>query len=302
MAMRVFVTGASGYLGSAISARLAKSGHDVRGLTRSEERARRLTLSGVQPVLGDLDSPESFLAELKNCDAVVHVAFDGTAPAEKDERALEAVRVGCQDGRVRRLLYTSGVWVHGDTGEEVADESAPLAAAEASAWRPAHEEEALELCMHDVEVVVLRPGVVYGGTGGILGEWFEQARDRGSISYPGGDQHWSMVHRDDVAEAYLLGLEHAHGGECYLLVDGSHLTVRELAEAAGRAAEVETRALDHAAVIAELGPYGAALLMDQRFHSAKARRELGWVPAHTSFVTEAQALYREWNAGRTAVA
>ena len=302
MATRVFITGTTGYLGGAISARLAQSGCDVRGLTRSEERARRLALWGVQPVLGDLEAPESFLAELKNSDAVIHAAFDGTAPAERDERALEAVRAGCQDGRVRRFLYTSGVWVHGDTGGQVADESSPLAPAEVVSWRPAHEEEALELAAHDVQVVILRPGMVYGGTGGALGEWFEEARDKGSISYPGGEQHWSMVHRDDVADAYLLGLEHARGGERYLLVDGSRFTVRELAEAAAQAAGVTARAIARAEVLDTLGPHGAARLMDQQFHSAKARRELGWVPAHTSFVTEAAALHREWNAGRTAVA
>src|SRR5262249_25785270 len=152
--------GATGYLGGAISARLAASGYEGRGLTRNEERARRLASWGVRPVVGDFAAPESFLAELKNSDAVIHVGFDDGAPPEMDERALETVRAGCQDGRVRRFLYTSGVWVHGDTGGQVIDESAPLDPAEVSAWRQPHEEEALELVALDVQVVILRPGMV----------------------------------------------------------------------------------------------------------------------------------------------
>jgi nucleoside-diphosphate-sugar epimerase len=230
MTQRVFVTGATGYLGNAIAARLVRAGHDLRGLARSPERARALEAMGMKATIGELDRPESFIAEMKNCDAVVHAAIDGRRPGATDQAALEAIRTAAQDGRVRRLLYTSGVWAHGDTGGAVVDETAPLAAAEHVRWRPPHEDAALDLSRAEVVTVILRPGMVYGGRHGTLGAWFREANEKRTVTYPGdGSQHWGAVHRDDLAEAYALALEHARGGERYLLVDESRFTVRELA-------------------------------------------------------------------------
>src|SRR5262245_16512731 len=116
MKSRISVTGASGYLGSAIAARLARAGHEIIGLVRSAEHVDPLRRSGVQPQLGDLTKPETFVGVLKNCDAAVHAtaAREGSA-ATLDQKALEAFRDAAQDGRLRRLLYTSGLWVHGET-------------------------------------------------------------------------------------------------------------------------------------------------------------------------------------------
>jgi nucleoside-diphosphate-sugar epimerase len=296
-AQRVWVTGATGYLGGAIADRLVRAGHEVRFLVRDEARAGALEVSGFKAVVGDLGHPESYVSELKNCDAVVHVAIDDAGPAAPDQALLEVVRTAAQDGRVRRLLYTSGVWVHGDTGGAVVDETEPLAAAEVVRWRPAHEEAALDLSHCEVAAVILRPGMVYGERRGTFGEWFAEAKERGTVTYPGdGAQHWGTVHREDVAEAYALALEHARGGERYLLVDGSRHTVRELAAAVAAAAGAPAVAGDREEVLRARGSMGAALLMDQQFTAARARRELGWVPRHASVVTEAKALLREWRA------
>src|SRR6266436_1621435 len=162
MSLRVFVTGASGYLGSACAARLARAGHDVYGLTRNAERGAGLANAGIRPVFGELDQPDSFIGTLKNCDAVVHAALDPAAPAARDQKALEAFRVAAQDGRLRRLLYTSGAWVNGDTHGRVIDESTPLAPIELVRWRAAHEDVVTDLAEHDVASIVLRPVIVYG--------------------------------------------------------------------------------------------------------------------------------------------
>src|SRR5262249_7243473 len=146
-------------------------------------------------VPGDLALRETFFGELRNSDAVIHAAIDPADPARRDQEALEEIRDAVLDGRVRRILYTSGIWSHGDTGSHVADESAPIDPAEISQWRPAHEQEALELGRHGARVTIFRPGVVYGGRGGIIGDWLEDARKHGVLSYPGGDQHWPVVHR-----------------------------------------------------------------------------------------------------------
>ncbi len=301
MKRRVFVTGASGYLGSGIAARLARAGHEVHGLTRSPDRAGALEAAGVRPVLGDLSDLESFDGALRNSDAVVHAAWEASDTAALDQQALAAIRAAVQDGRVRRVLYTSGTWVYGDTGGEVVDESRPLAPLPLVTWRAAHEDVVLDLAEFEVDAIVLRPTIVYGESRGILGGFFQEAREKRTVTVPGdGSQHWGLVHRDDVSEAFALAIEHGKGGERYNLCDESQLTVRQIGEAIARATGAEFRTRDREAVIEELGLYGEALLADFRCTSARARRDLGWVPRHSNFVREVDDLHREWQAGREA--
>jgi len=299
---RIFVTGATGYIGSAVAARIARAGYEVHGLTRSPDRARALETAGVNPVLGNLADPAEWIGVLQNCDSVVHAAFDGeTGGAEQDHNALEAFRVSALDGRVRRLLYTSGIGVHGRSGDTVADESTPLRPLEVARWRVANEEIALDLSAHEVATIVLRPGMVYGEGRGILGGWFAEAHDRKTVTYPGdGSQHWPMVHRDDLADAYVLALEHAGAGERFLLADDSRPTVKQMAEAAAAASGATARPWPAEDVVKQLGLQGKALLNDLQVTAAKAHRELGWVPRHTSFVSEASQLWREWQDAREA--
>ena len=297
---RIFVTGASGYVGSAVASRLARQGHQVFGLTRRREHARALEGMGVIPILGDLAGEQDWLGVLQNCDAAVHTAFDGeSGAADVDHAALEALRLASLDGRVRRVLYTSGVWVHGHGDNGQADERTPLSPLAVVQWRAAHEEIALDLAAHDVDVAILRPGMVYGEHRGLLGGWFAEAHDTHTVTYPGdGSQHWSLVHREDLAEAYALAYEHATAGERYLLADESRFTVKELAEAVAEATGSKAVSLPAGELVKTMGGYGEALLNDLSVSSAKARRELGWVPRHVSFVAEAGELWRAWQAGR----
>jgi nucleoside-diphosphate-sugar epimerase len=296
MSSRVFVTGATGYVGGAIAARVARAGHEVFGLTRRPERAGVLEALDIKPVIGDLDDPPTFLSALKNCDAVIHAAIGAREADVHDMRALEAIRDAAEDGRVRRVLYTSNTWVYGGSGGgHVVDESTALDPVQLFKWRAAHEEIALDLVDHEVSVVVFRPSIVYGESRGIIGAMFDMARDRHEVVWPGsGDQHWGLVHRDDVAEAYRLALDYAHGGERYLLVDDSQLTARQVAEAVASVTGVPAHGWDRADVLHELGPFGEALMTDLQASSALARRELGWVPRHPSFRNEIQDVFREW--------
>lgn len=302
MSQRVFITGASGYLGSAIATRLVRAGHQVHGLTRSPENAAALARQGITPLVGVMGRPETYLGVLKNCDAAVHVGLDPKATAPQDQSMLEAFRHAAEDGRLRRLLYTSGIWVQGATHGKVVDEAEALEPATISRWRAAHEEVALDLVDDEVDVVVFRPAIVYGETRGIIGDLFAQARDKRTLAIPGtGAQHWAMVHREDVAEAYRLGLQYANGGERYLLADDSRLTAGEIGGAIARVTGATAMSWDAADVVKKLGPYGEALLLDQQVSSLKARRELGWTPRHASFVAEIEDLYRAWTGERTAV-
>lgn len=299
MKQRIFVTGATGYVGGAVAARLARQGHQVFGLTRQHERAASLEAAGVVPVFGDLAKEGEWRGVLQNCDVAVHAAFDPEGPALVDQAALEDLRLASLDGRVRRVLYTSVAWVHGHGRDGAADEQTPLAPLPLVQWRAAHEEIALDLAAHEVEVMVLRPAMVYGEHRGILGGWFAEAHDAHTVTYPGdGSQHWSLVHRDDLADAYALALEHGAPGERYLLADESRHTVKELAEAVARATGAKAASLPAAELVRAHGALGEALLNDLQVSSLKARRELGWVPRHLSFVNEVEDLWREWQAAR----
>jgi nucleoside-diphosphate-sugar epimerase len=237
---------------------------------------------------------------LQNCDGAVHTAFDGeNGAADVDHAALEGFRLASLDGRVRRVLYTSGTWVHGHGDDGSADERTPLAPLAVVQWRAAHEEIALDLAAHDVDVVILRPGMAYGEHRGLLGGWFAEAHDVHTVTYPGdGSQHWSLVHRDDLAEGYTLAYEHGKAGERYLLADESRFTVKELAEAVAEATGSRAISWPATELVKAMGGYGEALLNDLLVSSARARRELGWVPRHTSFVAEARDLWREWQTAR----
>ena len=300
MKQRIFVTGATGYIGGAVAARLARQGHKVYGLTRKRERTGLLEASGVIPVIGELTEENGWRGVLQNCDVAVHTAFDAEeGPAQADQAGLDAIRVAALDGRVRRVLYTSALWVHGHGEDGHADETTPLDPVSLVQWRAAHEEIAMDLSAHDVAVMVLRPGLVYGEHRGILGGWFAEAHDSHTVTYPGdGTQHWSLVHRDDVADAYALALEHGTAGERYLLADESRHTVKEMAEAVAKATDSRTVSWPADDLVRKHGAFGEALLNDLQVSSAKARRELGWVPRHLSFVAEAGDLWREWQAAR----
>jgi nucleoside-diphosphate-sugar epimerase len=305
--MRVFVLGATGYLGSAIAARLARAGHQVHGLVRTETGAAALAARGIHPAPGDILQPAGYASALRNADLAVHVAAaPGPEAATVDRAALEAMRDGVTDGRVRRILYTSGVWVYGDTGGRIVDEGTPLTGPlPLVSWRVAHEESALALAPRSADVVVFQPCIVYGGTRGILAGLFEGARARKVVTWPGsGEQHWSLVHVEDLAEAYRLAAErppsapgHAKG-ERFILDGGSRQTAREIAEAVAAATGMPARSWPREEVLEKLGPYGEALLASQRVTAAKARRELGWTPQHLSFAAEVDELYRDWLAGQ----
>lgn len=301
MKRRVFVTGASGYLGSGIAARLARANFEVHGLTRNEDHAGALEAAGVHPVVGNLADIESYDGVLRNADIVVHAAWDAADTAELDQQALAAIRASVQDGRVRRVIYTSGTWVYGDTGGQIVDESRPLAPLPLVTWRAAHEDVAIDLAEFEVDVIVLRPTIVYGESRGILGGLFEEARDKRTVTIPGpGAQYWGLVHRDDVSEAFALAVEHGKGGERYNLCDESQFTVRQIGEAIARSTGAEVRTWEVEGVLKHLGLYGEALLASFKGTSAKARRDLGWVPRHTNFVREVDDLFREWQAGKEA--
>lgn len=299
--MEIFLTGASGYLGLAVAKAFRRAGHRVSGLARSAADAETLMRHEVAPVLGALQTPERYHEAAARAHVIAHLAVDYTADTGAvDEQAVRALLgVAVEAREPKRLLYTSGIWVYGNTGSAIADESHPLQPPRAVAWRP--QVERLVLDAQGVRGVVMRPGVVYGGRGGLTGMWFAGAAG-GELRIPGdGANRWAMVHLDDLAEAYVRAAEADVAGEAFNLSDGTEASLGQLALAAGSAAGYQgpllTTPLDEA--VAQLGPLAEALALDQRVSNERARRVLGWQPRHAGFIAEAITYFAAWRANQS---
>lgn len=276
--MNIFLTGATGYIGSAIAEALMKAGHSVTGLARSDESAGQLRLKGVTPHRGDLTSPASLASAAQALDGVIHTGT--TNDGRLDQAAIQAM-LDALAGSGKPFVYTSGVWVLGDTGGQTADENAPLKPAALVAWRPAVERLVLDSVQRGVRPIVIRPALVYGRGGGIPAELVNSARDSGAARYVGtGENHWPVIDVDDLADLYLRAFEQAAAGTLLHAADSSAHRVKEVAEAAsagaGKDGRTESWPLEQAR--RTLGAYADALVLDQRVSSKKATSLLGWKP------------------------
>lgn len=296
--MEIFLTGASGYIGLAVAQAFRRAGHRVSGLARSSQAAETLMRHEIAPVLGALEMPERYREAATRADVIVHAAVDYAADtASVDAQTVRALLGAAVESRQpKSLLYTSGAWVYGDTGPAAADETHPLRPPRAVAWRP--EIEQLVLGAANVRGVVLRPGVVYGGRGGLTGMWFAGAA-AGKLSVVGdGANRWALVHVEDLADAYVRAAEAGLAGEVFNLADETTATVGVLARAAATAAGYHDAIglTPPAAAEAQLGPLAEALALDQRVSSERAHRVLGWRPRRAGFVADAITYYAAWRA------
>lgn len=299
--MRVFITGASGYVGQAIAGAFVHAGHEVTGLHHSPESVERVREAGAQPLRADVADPGGWSEIAKGHDVLVHAAFDYEAPVETDLTAIDVLRQLVQDSvENRHVIYTSGCWVLGDTGAEPVDESAPADhPAEVVAWRPSHEEQILGSADETVAATVVRPGMVYGGRGGLVVRFFESAEARGAAEYVGdGQNRWSLVHRDDLGRLYVAIAE-ARAGGVFHGVDGLPVKVVDAARAASHAAgrDGEIESVPYAEAREELGPVADAITLDQALVTSRAE-EVGWLTTHRSFVTSADTAWAEWKESR----
>jgi len=297
--MRIFVSGASGYIGSAVAAELAAAGHDVLGLVRSESRGVRGAIHEVRPVIGSIENPDTWADAAAHCQILIHCAAEfSPRGAELDSEAVDAmVDTAKRGGLPRLIVYTSGCWVYGNTGDAAADESAVRTPFAAVAWRPEHEDRVLRADAGAVRVMVLRPGCVYGGSGGLTAMWFGSAAKDGAARVIGdGRGRWTMVHVADLARAYRLAAESPWRAEVFNVSDRSRFTTLECATAASRAAgaggAVETVPVENA--LKEMGPFAEALAADQHVDSSKAARLLGWQPRHGGFVDGVERYQLAW--------
>jgi nucleoside-diphosphate-sugar epimerase len=285
--MRAFVIGATGYIGRSVTQRLRAAGHTVTGLARSDAAVATLKELGATSVRGGAEDPAVLAAEARAVDVVIYVAsLPNAATAERG--IIEGI-VQTLAGTNKGLVYTSGVWVTGDTGNRVADEETPLRPPALVAWRPAVERVVLDSSTHGIRAVVLRPGIVYGNAGSIPAMLSQSVREHGVVRYVGtGENHWAAVHIDDLADLYLRATERAPTGTLLNAVDDRPYVVRELAVAAseGAGTGVRTESWPLPDARQTLGPFADALAMDQLMTAARARTLLGWSSTAPSLLDE----------------
>ncbi|MEW2029864.1 SgcJ/EcaC family oxidoreductase [Streptomyces roseifaciens] len=286
--MKVLLTGATGYIGSAVTDHLTAAGHQVVALTRSAEPQPGRAWHA--QVVGDTADPASLAgAVTPDIEAVIHLA-PPSGDAGADTAVIEALAAPLR-GTGRPFVYTSGVWVLGATGEaQEVGEEAPVNPAGIVSYRPRIEQRVLAEAAESVRAVVVRPGIVYGRGGGIPAILVDRARQQGVPEYYGEEGvRWPTVHVDDLAELFVAALERAAAGTVWHGVGEPAVPVRDLARAAGRAAGV--LAAPHAVPVEQaaevFGPlFADALALDQSVSGAAARTALGWRPDRPGAVAE----------------
>jgi len=279
--MEVFLTGATGYIGSAVAEALQKAGHKVTGLARTPEKAKRLEARGIRTVLGDLLRPETIAAPAHAAEGVIHTASTNDAHAPQADAAVARAILDALQDTSKPFVYTSGVWVLGSTGEKTADELTPVNPTPLVAHRTGIEQEVLRGKQHGVRSVVIRPALVYGRGGSIPRMLVQSARDTGAAQYVGdGQNRWPFVDVDDLAQLYVLAVEKAPAGSLYNASHGPSYRVREVAEAAsiGGGAKGKTHATPLEEARKTMGAFADALVLDQQVSGEKAKKELKWSP------------------------
>jgi nucleoside-diphosphate-sugar epimerase len=288
--MNIFVTGATGYIGSGIAQDLQQAGHTVMGLVRSETGASRLQAQGIQPFSGDLTDLERIAQGAREADAVIHAASTNNADTSRIDTQVVDTILDTLAGSHKPFMYTSGSWVLGTLPEGVVgDEETPPAPPLIVAWRPALEQRILSATERDVHAIVLRLGPVYGHGGGIPGMLVHFARQEGvSRTIGDGENVWPLVHRDDLADAYLRALTMAPAGTLLHIVSEPAVPFRVIAQGVASAVGLDRPIEIWPPELARrtLGPLVDALLLNQPMSGARARSILQWTPQASSILED----------------
>jgi nucleoside-diphosphate-sugar epimerase len=290
MVMRVFLTGATGFIGTAIVRELLTAGHQVLGLARSDASADALMRSGIEAHRGDLSDTGSLVAGARACDGVIHTAYnhDFSVPravtAETDRQAVEALAGALEDSG-KPLVITSGtaLLAPGRTGTE---QDAPRSA---NTPRAASEETVLAAANRGVRASVVRlPPTVHGaGDHGFVPRLIDIARRTGVAAFVGdGSNRWPAVHRLDAARLFRLALEKAAPGARLHGVAEEGIAMRAIAETIGAGLGVPVRSLAKDEAPTHFDWLAHFVAIDNPTSSAVTRKALAWSPKELGLLTD----------------
>ncbi len=296
--MLVFLTGATGFIGSRIVTELLAAGHQVLGVTRSDAGAEALTAAGVEAYRGTLEDPDSLRAGAARADAVIHTAFDHNfdnfvANCEKDRRVIEALGDALK-GSDRPLIITSGTGI-GDAGDgQPASESV---------FNPQHANPRImseltgnTLLDAGVNVQVVRlPQVHDTVKQGLITPYIAISREKGVAAYVGeGTNSWPAAHVLDVAKLYLLVLEKGQKGQRYHAVAEEGVSAKEITDVVAAGLGVSVVSLPPEEAAAHFGWFAMFASMDLRASGKWTQLQLGWQPRERGLLADLQAMdYRQ---------
>jgi nucleoside-diphosphate-sugar epimerase len=300
--MRIFLTGATGYIGSAVLDALLRANHQVTALVRTPQTADALALRGVAPILGDLKNVKSYRTAAEGFDAYIHTAAESSAKREDiDRKAIDtlvsAAAAQAKTGR-SALIYTSGIWVLGSNAQPMTETAQPNPG-QLLGWRPAHEQLVLQAAGNNLRTAVIRPGVVYGGNRGIVSDLLKNALN-GLIRVIGpGDNHWPLVYDRDLADLYVRLATAIEASGIFHANDEADETVNMIVEGIVNHFSVRpgVRHVPLEEGRKKLGVYADALALDQRVRSPRARA-LGWTPTLRSVSSNIPRLLEEFRRGQ----
>jgi nucleoside-diphosphate-sugar epimerase len=291
--MRVFITGASGWIGSAVTDELLAAGHEVVGLARSDESAASLAAKGATVQRGDLDDLDSLRAGADGVDAVIHLAnkhdFAHQDVSNLAERNAVETLGDALSGSNRVFLIASGVpGMRGRPGLET-DVSTNIGLESA---RGGSENLALSYASRGVVAGAVRFAPTVHGTGdnGFMAILTKVARDKGVAAYVGdGTNRWPAVHRSDAARLVRLGLEQAEPGAILHAMGEEGIPTRAIAEAIGRSLNVPVQSIASDDAAAHFGFLGMIFSWDIPTSSALTQARYGWTPTGPTLVEDLDA-------------
>ncbi|WP_424629756.1 SDR family oxidoreductase [Bradyrhizobium sp. SYSU BS000235] len=286
--MRVFLTGATGFIGSRVLRELLDAGHEVIGLTRSASGAKVLADAGASAHFGTLEDPAGLAKGAENADAVIHTAFDHdfsnfVANCEKDRRVIAALGSILKESD-RPLLITSGVGI-GDPGN---GEPAREDVFDAHHFNPriASELAGQEQLAAGVNLGVVRlPQVHDTVRQGMISPYIDMAREKGVVAYVDrGANRWAAGHVEDVAKLYVLALDRAEPGARYHAVAEEGIAVRDIAETVAIGLGLPAVSLSKEEAEGHFGWFAMFATADIKASSALTRQKLSWLPTGPSLL------------------